>query len=77
MLVLASLLDVHKAWAWVVIFGNGIAGLWALGVAALCAGRLITWLGARDVLTFFSPDGRLFDPMGYPNATAALPARAD
>src|SRR4051794_25159193 len=53
-----------------------VAGVWALGVAALCAGRLITWLGARDVLTFFSPDGRLFDPMGYPNATAALPAIA-
>jgi len=29
--VLASLLDVHKGWAWVVIFSNGIAGLWALG----------------------------------------------
>jgi len=28
-LVLASLLDVHKAWAWVVIIGNGLAGLWA------------------------------------------------
>lgn len=30
-MVLASLLDVHKAWAWVVIIGNGLAGLWALG----------------------------------------------
>jgi hypothetical protein len=30
-LVLATtLLDVHKAWAWVVIIGNGLAGLWAL-----------------------------------------------
>lgn len=26
-----SLLDVHKTWAWVVIIGNGLAGLWALG----------------------------------------------
>lgn len=23
-------LDFHKAWAWVVIIGNGLAGLWAL-----------------------------------------------
>ena len=29
--VLASLLDVHRAWAWVVIIGNGLAGCWALG----------------------------------------------
>ena len=28
---LASLLDVHKSWAWVVIVGNGLAGAWALG----------------------------------------------
>jgi hypothetical protein len=23
--------ELHENWAWVVIFGNGIAGLWALG----------------------------------------------
>jgi hypothetical protein len=27
--VLASLLAIHKGWAWVVILGNGLAGLWA------------------------------------------------
>src|SRR5436190_3589334 len=53
-----------------------VAGAWSLGVAALCAGRLFTWLGAGDVLVFFSSDGRLNDPIGYPNATAALPAIA-
>ena len=26
-----SLLAIHKGWAWVVIIGNGMAGLWALG----------------------------------------------
>jgi hypothetical protein len=26
-----TLLDVHEWWAWVVIVGNGVAGLWALG----------------------------------------------
>ncbi|MDQ3757336.1 MAG: hypothetical protein M3394_05770 [Actinomycetota bacterium] len=25
------LLDIHTAWAWVVIVGNGLAGAWALG----------------------------------------------
>ena len=27
----ASLLGIHMAWAWVVIIGNAMAGLWALG----------------------------------------------
>src|SRR3954463_14394634 len=53
-----------------------VTGAWSLGVAALCAGRLFTWLGASDVLAFFSADGRLNDPIGYPNAAAALPAIA-
>ena len=26
-----TLLNVHKGWAWVVILGNALAGLWALG----------------------------------------------
>ena len=26
---LATLLEVHKGWSWVVIIGNGLAGLWA------------------------------------------------
>ncbi len=28
--MLASVLDVHSAWAWVVVISNGIVGLWAL-----------------------------------------------
>ena len=28
--LIASLLEVHKGWAWVVIIGNGLAGAWAL-----------------------------------------------
>ncbi len=28
--VLASVLGIHKAWAWVVIIGNGMAGVWSL-----------------------------------------------
>ena len=29
--MIATLLAVHEGWAWVVIIGNGMAGLWALG----------------------------------------------
>lgn len=29
-MVLGALLDVHDMWAWVVVVGNGLAGLWAL-----------------------------------------------
>jgi hypothetical protein len=28
--VLATVLQVHKAWSWVMIVGNGMAGVWAL-----------------------------------------------
>ena len=33
--LLASLLAIHKTWAWVVVIGNGLAGLWALGAHRL------------------------------------------
>ena len=29
--MLASVLQIHKAWAWVMIIGNGLAGVWSLG----------------------------------------------
>lgn len=29
-LVEASLLEVHTSWSWIMIVGNGLAGLWAL-----------------------------------------------
>lgn len=29
------LLEVHEGWAWVVVIGNGLAGLWALGAHRL------------------------------------------
>jgi hypothetical protein len=54
-----------------------LLGGWSLGVALLCAGRLITWLGADSLTPFFeSASARMSDPLGYPNATAALPAMA-
>ena len=34
------LLDLHESWAWVVIIGNAIAGVWSLGAHWLPALRL-------------------------------------
>ena len=30
-MALGALLDIHKQFAWVVVIGNGLAGVWALG----------------------------------------------
>jgi len=54
-----------------------VLGAWSLGVALLCAGRLVVWLEADSLTKFFeSASARMSDPLGYPNATAALPAMA-
>jgi hypothetical protein len=37
--MLASLLVLHVGWSWIVIVGNGMAGLWALGA--------LRWWGLR------------------------------
>ncbi len=29
--MIATLLAIHEGWSWMVIIGNGLAGLWALG----------------------------------------------
>lgn len=34
-MLFASLLAVHEAWAWVVVIGNALAGLWSLGALKL------------------------------------------
>lgn len=42
------LLDIHKAWAWVVIIGNGMAGAWALAAHKTTAlrTRALWWFTA-------------------------------
>jgi hypothetical protein len=42
----ASLLDVHAGWAWVVVIGNGLAGVWALGA------HWLPWLRTRALWWF-------------------------
>jgi hypothetical protein len=54
-LVLASVSTVHQGWAWVVIVGNGLAGLWALGAARWPALRVrqLWWFTALAELAAF------------------------
>ena len=44
--LLASLLDVHRTWAWVLVIGNGMAGAWALGA------HWLPWLRTRALWWF-------------------------
>ena len=49
MILLATTLrDVHAGWSWVMIAGNGVAGLWALAAARLPAlrGPALWWFTA-------------------------------
>ncbi len=50
-----TLLQLHEAWAWVVIISNGLAGLWALGAHRFegLRGRALWWFtGAAEVAIF-------------------------
>lgn len=49
------LLDLHESWAWVVIIGNGLAGLWALSAHKITAlrTRALWWFTALVQLTVF------------------------
>jgi tetratricopeptide (TPR) repeat protein len=54
-----------------------LAGLWSVGVAALCAVELVSAIGATDPSGFVDPaTQRPSAPTGYPNAAAALAAMA-
>jgi len=48
-------LDVHKSWAWFVIIGNGLAGVWALAAGkwpALRSRALWWFIGVVEVAVF-------------------------
>lgn len=49
------LLDWHESWAWVVIIGNGIAGVWALAAHKVTAlrTRALWWYTGLAQLTVF------------------------
>ena len=49
------MLDVHKSWAWFVIIGNGLAGVWALAAhrwPALRSRALWWFIAAVEVAVF-------------------------
>jgi hypothetical protein len=50
-----TLLDVHEGWAWFVIIGNGLAGLWALAAVRLQSLRLraLWWFTLIAELSIF------------------------
>jgi len=50
-----TLADLHAAWAWVVILGNGLAGAWALVATYVVAARTraLWWFTAAAQLCVF------------------------
>ena len=53
--MLATLAGFHRDWAWVVIAGNGLAGLWSLGAARWpdLRSRALWWFTAAVQLSVF------------------------
>lgn len=47
--------DIHTGWAWIVIIGNGLAGLWSLGAIRLPAlrTRALWWFTLVAELSIF------------------------
>lgn len=54
-MLLASLRGIHQSWAWVVIIGNGAAGLWALAAhwRPELRRRPLWWFTAAAQLSIF------------------------
>ena len=49
---LATVRDIHETWAWVVVIGNGLAGLWALaanGFGVMRVRALWWFIGAAQM----------------------------
>jgi len=55
MMLSLMLVDLHKSWAWVVIFGNALAGIWALSAHKLpqLRSRALWWFTAAVQVAIF------------------------
>ncbi|MGH9226815.1 MAG: hypothetical protein ACRD2W_24200 [Acidimicrobiales bacterium] len=53
--MIATLLAIHEGWSWVVIIGNGMAGLWSLGALRWLSlrTRALWWFTAFAELSVF------------------------
>lgn len=53
--MIATLLQVHRSFAWVVVIGNGLAGLWALGAHFVPQARtkLLWWFTIAVEVSIF------------------------
>ena len=54
-MITATLLEVHKSWSWIVIVGNGLAGVWALTAHKVVSlrSRALWWFTALVQFTIF------------------------
>ena len=54
-MITATLLEVHKSWSWIVIVGNGLAGVWALAAHKVVSlrSRALWWFTALVQFTIF------------------------
>ena len=55
----ATLRSIHEGWSWVVVVGNGMAGVWALGAARWSSlrSRALWWFTAFVELAVFVQAG--------------------
>ena len=54
-MIAATLLEVHESWSWIVIVGNGLAGVWALAAHKVVSlrSRALWWFTALVQFTIF------------------------
>lgn len=54
-MITATLLEVHRSWSWIVIVGNGLAGVWALAAHKVFSlrSRALWWFTTLVQFTIF------------------------
>jgi tetratricopeptide (TPR) repeat protein len=70
-LLYLAVYGIFLLWPWRARHGAFLLGAYALGVAGIALGTLVSLLGAEDPYSFFI-GGRYAEPVGYLNANCAL-----